>query len=149
MADQLIRIESGLGNGLLLGISTANAPGGTHARCVTVDINDPNGTTWGLHPLALTSAYYLVHVATGWVCYFADDNSGIYLVDQNNGYAAGQSLGQIILADDTGEGLVAVNNYNKSRVFDVQGGNAVLGAPVIPYGWNGGANQRWRLNTID
>lgn len=150
MTDQLVRIESGLGNGLLLGITTNNPVSGTHGSCVTVNISDPNGTTWAIHPLGLTNAFYLVHAATGWVCFFTPAASAICLVDQINSYAAGSAAeAQIIIGDDTGAGLVAINNVNKSLVFDVRGGNTAVGTPVIPYGWNGGANQRWRFNTVD
>jgi Ricin-type beta-trefoil lectin domain-like len=149
MPDQLVRIESGLGNGLLLGITTKNAPGGTHGSCITVNIDDPNGTTWQLDPLLLTNAFYLVHVATGWVCYFSAQVGLILMVDPIDGYAAGSGgENQIIIGDDTGAGLVAINNVDKSLVFDVQGGNPALGTPVVPYKWNGGANQRWRFNAI-
>jgi hypothetical protein len=146
MTDQLVLIESGLGNGLYLGIQKLN--NGT-ARCVTATISDPNGISWEIHPLIGTSMFYLQHAGTGLVCVTNQQGADIMLATQQNGYAAGDNLGQLITTDDTGLGLVAINNYNKSLVFDVKGANIAVGTEVINWPWNSGNNQRWRLNPID
>jgi hypothetical protein len=48
-------------------------------------------------------------------------------------------------ADDVGDGLVAINNHDGSLVADANGDTPVVGAPVTPWGWNGGGNQKWRF----
>jgi len=47
--------------------------------------------------------------------------------------------------DDVGDGLVAINNHDHSRVIDANGNNPGIGANVSPWPWNGGDNQRWRF----
>lgn len=148
MTDQIVVIESGLGQGLFLGVSLASPPPGAHGICVVTPVSDPNGISWGIHPLFGTQMFYLVHAATGYVCGFNGSNS-IQLIDQQVASGVGQNLGQLITTNDVGQGYVALNNYNLSLVFDVRGGPPAPGTPVIGYGWNQGANQFWRLNPVD
>jgi len=51
----------------------------------------------------------------------------------------------VLYADDVGDGYVAINNHDKSRVLDVRGGNRTAGASIFAWPWNGGENQRWRV----
>ena len=48
-------------------------------------------------------------------------------------------------ADYVGDGLVAINNHDGSFVADANGDQPVVGAPVTPWGWNHGGNQKWRF----
>ena len=43
----------------------------------------------------------------------------------------------------------ALNNLMRSRVFDVEYGEARAGARIIAWEWNGGANQRWRAQIVE
>jgi hypothetical protein len=147
--DQLVIIESGLGQGLFLGVNTASPPPGAHGVCVSTTVSDPNGISWGIHPLFGTQMFYLVHAATGYVCSFNGGNGNILLIDQQIASGVGQNLGQLITTNDVGEGFVALNNYNLSLVFDVRGASPTPGTNVIGYGWNKGPNQFWRMNPVD
>jgi Ricin-type beta-trefoil lectin domain-like len=51
----------------------------------------------------------------------------------------------LLYTDDVGDGLVAINNHDRSFVMDANGDNPVVGAKVTPWKWNGGNNQRWRF----
>lgn len=51
----------------------------------------------------------------------------------------------VLRVDDTGDGWVAINNHDQSRVFDATGNDPTLGVNVICFGWNGGDNQRWKF----
>lgn len=51
----------------------------------------------------------------------------------------------LIYFDDVEDGLVAINNHEHNSVMDANGNNPNAGAPVTPWGWNGGMNQRWRF----
>lgn len=146
MADQLVLIESGLGNGLYLGIQKLSSGA---VRCVTTTIDDPIGISWQMHPLIGTNMFYLQHAGIGWVCVTGQHGSDIVLAQQLNAYAAGDNNGQLITTDDVGLGLVAINNFDKSLVFDVKGASIVVGTEVICWDWNKGNNQRWRLNPLD
>jgi Ricin-type beta-trefoil lectin domain len=46
---------------------------------------------------------------------------------------------------DLGRGEVAIALRGTGKVLDVYGATANDGANIVPHPWNGGANQRWRL----
>jgi hypothetical protein len=42
----------------------------------------------------------------------------------------------------------ALNNPNRDRVVDIEGARTDERTPIIPWSWNGGANQIWRAEAV-
>jgi hypothetical protein len=48
--------------------------------------------------------------------------------------------------DSVGGGYYAINRWDGGEVMDVKGDNCDPGTVILAYGWNGGDNQRWRID---
>ena len=98
-----------------------------------------SATTWLVEPAAGSDGFYLQHEDTGYCPHFGQDGSmPCASLDPNN-------TEYVIMADDVGDGYVAINNHDRSRVFDAKGAKNSVGTAIIPFRWNGNDNQKWRF----
>lgn len=44
---------------------------------------------------------------------------------------------------------LAINDYNRKRVLDIESARTEPGTPVVGWGWNGGDNQQWKLEFVN
>jgi hypothetical protein len=93
---------------------------------------------WTVVPLLGTDSVYLLNLNANQFATFSDGKAiALRPLDVHD-------PGFIIKLDDVGDGWVAINNTGKDQVFDAQT-PAGPATPVIPYRWNGGANQMWKF----
>ncbi len=94
---------------------------------------------WGVWPIHGSNGFFLQHLETTVCTTFSySDHIGLtYLEPGNPDY--------VMMVDDVGEGYCAINNHNRSLVFDVQSSNYANGTLVVPYRWNGADNQKWQF----
>lgn len=124
------------GNGL--GMSTEG-----NYCCVALD-----SEVWKVTPVQGTNTFYLTYdtyknkeVSVEVTAYFDGDGNNIALaetLDLSNPEFA-------LILNDVGDGWVAINNHDETRVFDANGDNPKLGASVQAWKWNKGDNQRWKF----
>lgn len=88
--------------------------------------------------------YTIVSVASGMAVRFTGAGQQV-VADVTPADAAGR-LDCLWRMDDVGGGYFAVNNYDRSQVFDVKGGGCDNGTAIVAWGWNKGDNQRWRFD---
>jgi hypothetical protein len=119
-------------------------------RCLDVGSNGVSLQANNFSVPSLTQNWKL-YPAPGW-----ETQGGCYLLNlaQQKFAAFGNSPIQLVTFDATnvelflllqpvGDGWVAINNHNASRVMDTNMSDPNFA--VSPYKWNGGANQQWRL----
>jgi hypothetical protein len=107
--------------------------------CLKAFDKNSNATTWIVNPVPGTIGhFFLEHQPTGWCARFGV--SPIQLFDFSDDP---DNLEFAMVCDDCDDGYTAINNHDRTRVFDDAGGNA--DGQILPFQWNGGNNQRWRF----
>jgi len=121
-----------LGNNLV----QANFSQGDKSQLWTMEFNQwENGDS-------LVAAYSIVNAASGLAAMFFGSGRPIIVAPfQLGGPASCWRLDSV-----GGGGYYAINRWDDSEVMDVQGDSCDPGTPVISWAWNGGDNQRWRLD---
>lgn len=125
-------IFSKLGGNRCIGVN------GSNQLCLKPFDKTTNVNTWIVNPIPGSTGYILEHQATGLSARFASDPITLFdfSADPNN-------MEFTMVCDDVGDGYTAINNHDRSRVFDDRASRS--DGTIIPFPWNGGDNQRWRF----
>lgn len=117
-------------------------------RCIGVDGNNlrlqgfdksSNANTWIVNPIPGTIGhFFLEHQQTGKCARFGV--TPIQLFDFGDDP---DNLEFAMVCDDCDNGYTAINNHDRTRVFDDAGSKS--DGLILPFQWNGGDNQRWRF----
>jgi hypothetical protein len=112
---------------------------GDKKLCLKAFDKSSNANTWIVNPIPGTIGHFILeHQATGWCARFGAEP--IQLFD----FAADpDNLEFAMVCDDVDNGYTAINNHDRTRVFDDAGGKP--DGMILPWKWNGGDNQRWRF----
>lgn len=117
-------------------------------RCIGVDGNNlrlqgfdksSNANTRIVNPIPGTIGhFFLEHQQTGKCARFGVTPIQLFDFSQDP-----DNLEFAMVCDDCDNGYTAINNHDRTRVFDDAGGKS--DGLILPFQWNGGDNQRWRF----
>jgi hypothetical protein len=116
--------------------------GNWHGQLVTANTSN-SSTTWLVEAIPGTPNVYMRHVQSQRFARFGHSDS----IHVDPLQSSDKEF--VIKLDDLGDGLVAINNHDRSYVMDANGNHPSVGANVSPWKWNRGDNQRWRFVSTD
>ncbi len=140
-----IILKANQSSALALGVKfTPVRPGVSNPTLILMNQSDPALGTWSVEPIEGTDGFRLIYsdVLNGAVTFKSTgDPIGFNITNPYNEEC-------VLHADDVGDGWVAINNHDRTRVFDGRGDDPTVGSDVICFAWNGGDNQRWQFIPI-
>lgn len=144
----LVKSKTGFAHkeNMYLGIKWPTDPGPVHYQMPTLVVKtlnniDPANENWIVKPIEGTDGFRISRVG--------DPNSAVTFISTGDpiqlGFLDPTNQESVLHADDVGDGWVAINNHDRTRVFDARGDYPAPGADVLCEPWNHGDNQRWQF----
>lgn len=128
-------IFSSLGSKMCIGTSSDK----TVLQLQTFD-KTVSSNTWLVTPIGGSFGFNLEHQDTGNCARFGQTPIKLLGLsgDPNN-------MEFVLICDELQDGYVAINNHDRTRVFDLSQSKTSAGSAIIAFPWNGGGNQWWRF----